>query len=60
MDDPDKVLEFADQQYHHSSRRAAKQHLQLIEKTERETQPKGHSPHARDNQLQVGTRGDPI
>ena len=37
-----------------------KQHLQLIKKTERETQPKGHSPHARDNQLQVGTRGDPI
>jgi hypothetical protein len=40
--------------------RAAKQHLQLIKKTERETEPKWHSPHARDNQLQVGSRGDPI
>jgi hypothetical protein len=37
------------------------QHLQLVKnKTERETQPKGHSPHARDNQLQVGSIGDSI
>ncbi len=49
-----------DQQYHHSPWRAAKQQLQLVKKTERETQPKGHSPHARDNQLQVGSIGDPI
>ena len=40
--------------------RAAKQHLQLIKKTERETEPKWHLQHARDNQLQVGSRGDPI
>ena len=31
-----------------------------VKKTERETKAKGLSPHARDNQLQVGSSGDPI
>ena len=33
---------------------------ELCKKTERETKAKGLSPHARDNQLQVGSSGDPI
>ena len=33
---------------------------ELSKKTERETKAKGLSPHARDNQLQVGSSGDPI
>jgi hypothetical protein len=44
--------------------RAAKQHLHRYEnqlkKTKRETKEKWLSPHARDNQLQVGSSGDPI
>ncbi len=31
-----------------------------VKKTECETKAKGLSPHARDNQLQVGSSGDPI
>jgi len=31
-----------------------------VKKTERETKAKGLSPHARDNQLQVGSSGGPI
>ena len=44
---------------------ATNQHLhwyvrELCKKTERETKAKGLSPHARDNQLQVGSSGGPI